>query len=381
MEKSALVAMKSDCRRLDWIDLLKAIAITVVVFLHGYFLPTNFVVDGTLSSIAGYALRIFMVAGVPLFVIVNGYLLFRKENFCLKKHYGKVMKILFLIFAWCVIYQVLSNIIYGTPFSLSKLIHGCLFSVAEHDGLNNAIGVLWFLRSLVAVYLLFPIIKYVFDHQRRLYWYLLVVVAFFSVGLNLVQLLCGPISAATGSDINVAINMFIESFNPFSITTFLMFFLVGGGLHLMESRMSDSTCRKRVAIVLFITVLCSLAYGFSINVITPEAISLDFLYPTIMMLIITVALFIMLYGLEVKSGFGRAICSIGQNCFGIYFIHLIFLHIFARMGLYDLLESLSSGGIMIWVVSLFINLAILFLSYICTRLLRRIPFLRCLVGL
>lgn len=376
------ISFEKKQRRVEGIDLLKAIAIVAVVFLHGYFLPTDFVFDATISSLFGYALRIFMVVGVPLFVMINGYLLLSKQKVDLKKHFSKIIKMLILIFVWCVIYQILSNILYGTPFNFKKIIYGCLFAVPEHDGLNNAIGVLWFLRSLVSVYLLFPVLKYVYDNRRLLFFYLFCIVAFFSVGMNLLSLLFMPIGGVIGSDFFSVFQTFVDSFSPFSpsFVTFLMFFMSGGIINIILERVNRSKLYNGARVVLTLSILVSLGYGIIINCLLPGLISLDFLYPSMMMVCGTGALFILLRGFKTKSMFGRFVLTLGQDCFGIYFIHLVFLHIMARLGLYAFLESLPNS-IMLWCVTFCVNACILLFSYVVAVVVKRVPCLNWLIRL
>ena len=63
-------------KRLLNIDILKTIAILMVISLHSFLWNTN--LDGSISHYIQYSLRLIM-EGVPIFVFVNGFLVLGKD--------------------------------------------------------------------------------------------------------------------------------------------------------------------------------------------------------------------------------------------------------------------------------------------------------------
>ena len=75
------------------IDLLKTIAIIMVIALHSQLFITDFIKDNKISTYIQYFIRI-LCEGVAIFILVNGFLLINKKQFDFKKHLLKTLKIL-----------------------------------------------------------------------------------------------------------------------------------------------------------------------------------------------------------------------------------------------------------------------------------------------
>ena len=70
------------------LDYLKVLAILMVITLHVRLYRFDFIESGKLFNVVQYALRL-ITEGVPLFLITNGFLLFRKEHINYKDIYKK----------------------------------------------------------------------------------------------------------------------------------------------------------------------------------------------------------------------------------------------------------------------------------------------------
>lgn len=66
-------------KRYDYLDLLKFIAIIMVMCLHVQIWSDNFIEDKSVWKVFSYACRLIS-EGVPIFVAVNGFLLLKKAN-------------------------------------------------------------------------------------------------------------------------------------------------------------------------------------------------------------------------------------------------------------------------------------------------------------
>lgn len=74
------------------IDLLKTIAIIMVIALHSQLFITDFIKDNKISTYIQYFIRI-LCEGVAIFILVNGFLLINKKQFDFKKHLLKTKNI------------------------------------------------------------------------------------------------------------------------------------------------------------------------------------------------------------------------------------------------------------------------------------------------
>ena len=75
-------------KRIDFIDLLEFLAMTLVLLYHCTTYDFNILESASVSVLLGYYFRAILSAGVPLFFFANGYLLFSRESI-LKNMYIK----------------------------------------------------------------------------------------------------------------------------------------------------------------------------------------------------------------------------------------------------------------------------------------------------
>lgn len=87
-------------KRSSQIDILKVIAIFIIIGIHVPLFDQFFVGDGN-GSVFQYALSCMQV-GVPIFVFVNGYLTIGKTP-DVKKQFKKIAKTYLVFMCWCII--------------------------------------------------------------------------------------------------------------------------------------------------------------------------------------------------------------------------------------------------------------------------------------
>ena len=82
-------------KRIDFIDLLEFLAMTLVLLYHCTTYDFNILESASVSVLLGYYFRAILSAGVPLFFFANGYLLFSRESI-LEKHVHKTIRLIIL---------------------------------------------------------------------------------------------------------------------------------------------------------------------------------------------------------------------------------------------------------------------------------------------
>lgn len=75
-------------KRMDNLDLMKALGILMVITIHVPLRKPEFMETDSVGRLVQYAFRIIS-EGVPIFVTINGLLLLKKKNMCLKTHVEK----------------------------------------------------------------------------------------------------------------------------------------------------------------------------------------------------------------------------------------------------------------------------------------------------
>ena len=133
-------------------DILRVIAMIMVIVIHVsnvYTRSFNFI-DSTSYLIALIFNTISRVS-VPIFFMISGALLLDRK-FELKKYKKRVLKILLLIVVWDILYLIWEYLFLGTKYD--NLLHLFIEPYRAH---------LWFLYTLIIIYLLQPLFKLILD--------------------------------------------------------------------------------------------------------------------------------------------------------------------------------------------------------------------------
>jgi len=159
--------VKDKVRRND-LDFLIVLAIIAIVFIHSFAPVVRQKPVESTSWIIANIIDSFMRWGVPIFVMISGSLLIKKENFINTKDFLKkrVNKILLPMLAWPIIYVAWWKI-----FFMEKSL-GFLDFVKQYLSGKPAFGYqLYFLFIILGLYLITPIISlYVTNINKRRLW-------------------------------------------------------------------------------------------------------------------------------------------------------------------------------------------------------------------
>ena len=98
----------------DNLDLLKVIGILLVVTLHVPLWSFDFIAEPSVSHVLQYAMRL-LSEGVPIFLMVNGYLLLGKQTFDFRKHLRKMVHLFLLFLLWSLILITVGQLCSNRP--------------------------------------------------------------------------------------------------------------------------------------------------------------------------------------------------------------------------------------------------------------------------
>lgn len=351
--------------RLHNLDLLKTLSIYFVILYHCLTISGD-IRTGNFSSMFNYAIVAFLSLCLPLFIIVNGGLLFNKV-FNFRKHINKTFRIIILVIIWDIASVTIKGVfLYNEPSVSSLLRHMWRFD----SGWSNQ---LWFLMALFVLYLFFPLFKTTYDQNKRCFLYFNIVVLIVVCGNNLLLILARFSEflfhiGYTDSDFN-----FLNQFNPLRGLygfTFL-YFLSGAFLILYSSALAEKLKLIPAIAILLICIAFLTVYGVICTVSSQSYFdigweSLD-----------TFALFIasicayrisLLYRYKDSNLICRFIRKVSENTLGIYLLQSI-LSDFLRT---VLSETVLSSHILLNLISSFLLLCLC--TLICTAA-RRIPLL------
>lgn len=132
-------------------DLIKTIAIWLVLFAHFCRLNVNFIVNEGIVYILNYAFKTLTVFAVPLFFMVNGALVFnRLEKYTFDTVIRKVVHFVFLRCFFSLLGTVISMYAEHTVYTFSQFIK-CFISTPGYP-----YTFLWFIDALIGIYIFIP---------------------------------------------------------------------------------------------------------------------------------------------------------------------------------------------------------------------------------
>lgn len=318
-------------RRDHGIDLLETLAIFFVLAYHCSFYDFNFIGNKLPIYYFRYFFRTILSTCVPLFFFANGFLVFHRK-FDLKKHVKKILRFMLLAVVWGILTIVILMFIRGDYLSSKEILR----ILWRWQG--GWIGHLWFLGAFVSYYLIFPLLKIVFDYNRRVFLYFVVVCGIFTFGrifINNIWDVCVTQiihSAATSRDIDL-LGIF-NIFDPFRAPYYyaVVYSCIGGLVYEYKDQLMSVPVKKRniyalLAIVLSCTFLWLLGMSYSkVNGAVWDVVWDG--YDTVPTLVNVLALYVLALNFNHRN---VVIETVSKNTLGIYLIHEIILDILGPM--------------------------------------------------
>lgn len=351
------------------IDLIKAIAMFFVVFYHGTIYSFDFLYQGTATNYILYFLRTILSVCVPIFFVTNGYLLFSK-SFDLKKHITKTVKIIVITAIWGAITLALLQIIRNEYFTVTE------FVKALWNLKNGWINHLWYMGALVCLYIFFPLLKQVFDTNRKIFMFFTVAVTVLTIGNTVINNVAtiGYNTVFDGSLVATDYNFF-NVFNPLRGIhgESFAYFCLGGVLYAYKDKIESISVKKRnifsgigmlvCCIGLWgIGIIYSRLYGYVWDVVYSAYDSI-FTYFNV--------IFVFILAMNWKRNL-KFVSSVSTNTMGIYFIHMIVITFLRPLVTqYDFVKNLPCNIIF--------SLVVLLISLGISAGMKKIPIIKNLV--
>ena len=278
--------------RIEYIDLLKAIAAFLTVFYHYGYYKLDYGFDITQGSYLPNINRIIMCFAsccVPVFFMVNGALLLKKRR-SWKSVYRKAVKIFILTAVWSLV---------GFPS--------------------------WFFKTLFALYIMFPAFQYLYEKHMRLYWLIIFILLIFPFGYNAVILLMKLLSESK------TINAFgsIIEIEQFSVTGFftmysIVYFLLGP---ILAKTRIPTICGVISLLVGWGMVIFECVSYTVINETVYDGVNAAF--PTYGALMLSVGIFIIAKN-KVRTG-NKITGLMRDQILAIYLLHMGVIHVIGRI--------------------------------------------------
>lgn len=307
-------------KRLVSLDVIRMIAILLVITIHSAsfcFSGGKLLVFNALGTI-----------GVPLFVILSGYLLLDRDfnGLYLNKFIGRnLLPLAIAYFFWVFIWYVLSRFFGFLPIGLPP--QDIQYTITEALFLNPTNNGLWYLPMLVALYLGTPIVS-IFLHRRegadRIDCYSLLLgmlIAAFGVVVPTASTILRMLQS--GVQFNPVLNFNIFSADVWGYSVWIFYYLAGYFIkkihqrHLLPSKRASFACLILGTVLLIVWHFIKSRHGIQFEVE----------YSNIFVAFASIFLFIFI--LEIDFSKGDNICEViskgaaflSKHSFGIYLIH------------------------------------------------------------
>ena len=351
------------------LDFLKFIAMFFVVVYHSTIYQYDIINDAGVISYASYLFRTLLSACVPLFFFTNGYLLLSKK-FDLRKHIFKTVRLVVLTVLWGAINLLCMMVIRDEYMTVGEFVNAIVHW--KQDWINF----LWYMGTLVCIYIFFPLLKLAFDNSKKIFVYFTSVCALMTFGNTfLSQMVSVGLGVLSGHTRSFDMINFFNIFTPFNgfYAYSLVYFCLGGMVKSSEDKIMVVPSAKRNVICSFgilASCVCLWAMGIFFSKGSGEVWDVVWHgYDSVFTLINVILLFVLSKNYTSQN---RFIKTVSQNTLGIYFIHSIFITASINFVMkYLVLQN-------VW-FNLVYALAILIISLLVTVVIKKIPVVNNLV--
>lgn len=356
--------------RLVYLDFIKTFAIYLVCLYHFNNFKVDFLGIEEIGLYRNYFLKGIASTAVPLFLMVNGHLMLnstRKVN--LKKHSIKIVRTILITFIWSIILMNAAIIIKGNQYTSQSFWYS--ISILESGTLNQ----LWYIYALICIYILYPVIKNMYDNEdKSLIYYFLIVVSILTFGNVLINIGCNIYEYIKGYNVYIDHNYnyfnFSNVFRAIPAYTFV-YFIVGAFVGKYIEHNSD---KIKIQIPILIWIIGqSLLFAYGVMMTKSNGTTFDIVfggYNTVMTFIMSVSIFIVAFKLDyILKKIKKVLYIIGDNTLGIYFIHAI-----VGWGLINKFKAIPKS------TNIFMNLGfgivVMGISLIISLIIKRMPILK-----
>ncbi|VKV56592.1 repeating unit O-acetyltransferase WefK [Streptococcus pneumoniae] len=280
------------------LDLLKVLACVGVVLLHttmGGFKET-----GSWNLLA--YLYYLGTYSIPLFFMVNGYLLLGKREITYLYILQKVKWILITVSSWSFIVWLFKRDFTTNPI---KKIVGSLIQ-------RGYFFQFWFFGALILIYLCLPILRQ-FLNSKRSYLY--------SLSLLMTIGLIFELS-------NILLQMPIQTFR---LWTWFFYYLLGGYVAQFTIEEIESRFKNWMKIVSILLLLISPIILFFIAKTIYHNLFAEYFYDTLFVKVSTLGIFLTILMLTLNENRRESIVSLSNQTMGVFIIHTYIMKVWEKV--------------------------------------------------
>ena len=324
------------------LDLIKVLACIGVVLLHTTMI--GFKDTGSWNLLA--YLYYLGTYSIPLFFMVNGYLLLGKRNITYSYILQKVKWILITVLSWTFIVWLFKRDFAVNPV---KKIIGSMVQ-------KGYFFQFWFFGALILIYLCLPVLKK-FLNSKRSYLYILSLLI--SIGL---------IFELT----NIIIQTPLQSYviQTFRLWTWFFYYILGGLIAQFDKEFIKNGFKRWMKIVAVLLLLITPVILFFLAKTIYHNLFAEYFYDILFVKIVSLGVFLTILTLSLKESKYKWIVSLSNQTMGVFIVHTYVMKVLEK-----LLGFSYTGAYLLFPIFT------LCISIIVVSLLMKIPYFNRIVKL
>ena len=324
------------------LDLIKVLACIGVVLLHTTMI--GFKDTGSWNLLA--YLYYLGTYSIPLFFMVNGYLLLGKRNITYSYILEKVKWILITVSSWNTIVWLLKRDFAVNPV---KKIIGSMVQ-------KGYFFQFWFFGALILIYLCLPVLRKILNSKRS---YLYILSLLISIGL---------IFELT----NIIIQTPLQSYviQTFRLWTWFFYYILGGLIAQFDKEFIKNGFKRWMKIVAVLLLLITPVILFFLAKTIYHNLFAEYFYDILFVKIVSLGVFLTILTLSLKESKYKWIVSLSNQTMGVFIVHTYVMKVLEK-----LLGFSYTGAYLLFPIFT------LCISIIVVSLLMKIPYFNRIVKL
>lgn len=302
------------------LDVIRAFAIVTVVCEH--------VSPELLSGTAGLIVNVIGTMGVPLFVMLTGYLMLDRmydANYLRRFVRHNLLPLIGALEIWNLVWFGLSHVVGGAPITFERFLKIALFMGPTDSGM-------WFLPMIIGLYLGLPIVSHMVQwlneyNAREYTGILLGGIIFFGTLVPTLGELLSFVSPQHVVSSQLNLNIFGAS--VWGDSVWILFLIAGYAVKKKVFQMVPTWC---LTVIAGVSIFLLALFHYFAQV---RGLAWDTYYANIFLVIASVAFFVVGQRVfvfdDTSSAFGLITTSISKYSFAIYMIHFWVLEAYVMM--------------------------------------------------
>lgn len=336
------------------LELLRAIAIIMVVSVHTFnssiYYADESQCDHVIYALA-YMLRNLVYGGVPIFIMITGFLMLDKDkNLDIKTMYKKYIKRMFFnLLFWGTVFSTIEIFYNEKTFNL-KFIPEAFACVM----LGKSWAHLWYLYFIIAIYIMLPFIKAATDNvTNNTLIYTIAILFLFTILIPCIE---------KTFDFKLGFCIYAD----YSLLLLLLGVAFKRGIIKINNKM------RYVALMLIIVITTILSFGVEYWGLNVSGLIYTERAPFI--IVMSVLIFCIIIDDEKPYREGivtKVLVAIADKSFGIYIVHMILVNFVYQA--FHLNPIYSQYWLLLYMVLIVVNVIV---SYVLIAILKKVPLIR-----